>query len=167
MVRSRALAEVGGGDGVDRCAADGDELRRLVGRLGNERHVSGSGVVAVVGGAVCVDKMAARAAQFRGKLVHPFHERGDRPGYMDGDGVARVVAGGQQGAVEQLFHGHGLPHLEIDAAAVLNEVGGHLLGEGDHIRHIDLPGSNGPKGHQSGEDLGGAGGIDGRVASFS
>ncbi len=108
--------------------------------------------------AVGIGEAGVLHAQRLGLGVHPGHElpRGAR--HRLGQDIARLVAGGQQVAVQQVQHGQNLPRLDARGGAVPGQV--HRLGGGGHLGvQGELALVHRVQHHQGGHDLGDGGGI--------
>ena len=163
VVELPGLAHVGGGGVVPAGGDDLPEGRVGHGLLGHAVDIPGGGVVVVVVEAVGIDEMGACHAQLLRPLVHPLHEGGDVPGHSDGQGVGRLVGGGQHQAVEQVVDGDLLPGEKAGGGGIIGHVRQSLRRDGHHRIHGQLSPADGLQGQQTGHDLGDAGGVAGLV----
>ena len=108
----------------------------------------------LVGQAVRVGEMGVGAAELLRLVVHQLHKGVDAAGDMDGHRVGRVVSRGDQQIGKQIGKADLLAGDEIDRAALLIELVGRLLGDGDGVARVAVL-----EGQRRGQQLGGAGGI--------
>ncbi len=103
--------------------------------------------------AVSVHEMAVRTSEFGCPLIHQIHKAFDGTGDMLSHRIGNLIGGTYENAVETLLHGDGFPHVHTHVGAVARHGKYRLVGKGDGIVQIALL-----HGHQTGEDLRGAGG---------
>ena len=80
-------------------------------------HVMGRSVVVFVIQAAGVVKMASRAAQVPGLLVHQLGECLPGSAYMAGQGIGALIGRGQHQSVKAVPHGQDIPFINAGAAA--------------------------------------------------
>ena len=122
----------------------------------------GRSVVVFVIQAAGVVKMASRAAQAPGLLVHQLGECLPGSAYMAGQGIGALIGRGQHQSVKAVPHGQDIPFINAGAAASSLHIVYIVMGKCNHLIQIALFQHN-----QGCQYLGDTGRVIGLVHVFS